>query len=418
MPPKQIRCTARKSEKTCERDPTICEWRDGKCVFRVNTQHQADKKQQSPDAKEDDNERKSLKQLLSPSAIKKVNRIRLRMEVRQAAKPLLYRNAGCMTSRLRMHKIVNRYLENVDTCLTWDKDNKRLFLGNAIDLTKQIGSKSVYGVAYLSKGNGFGKLIKVACKLMAKNKSNQKELEVLNAVSKEVIEERFMNFPLLYVGLECDHPLCKAREQECPADILKKKYMVVINELASGDLKQWANRDFRSGDELISTMFQIFMGVAKFQNMGFTHNDLHWGNALYHDIPAGGWWWYQVGGTDYYVRNTGQMWVIWDFGFAKRYKSTKKDVYKVVDFLRIIDAFIEKKDNGWMEIPDRYPQNVQHVAQTIRGFLIYKNTFSFHSLYELLIQAYSQHNTSSDSDLPVTNNRPSKVINKTPYKID
>jgi predicted unusual protein kinase regulating ubiquinone biosynthesis (AarF/ABC1/UbiB family) len=30
--------------------------------------------------------------------------------------------------------------------------------------------------------------------------------------------------------------------------------------------------------------------------MGFLHADMHWGNALYHDIPAGGCWHYGSAG--------------------------------------------------------------------------------------------------------------------------
>lgn len=420
---KSIRCILRKSKTTCDKDPDVCVWRNDKCEFIPTRQEsrQSTKQLLSPIklnvnthrsiSERNEVSRKSLKRLLSPTAIKKLDRIRLRMEVRKAAKPLLYKNAGDIAQRVLMYTIVTRYLTDVQSCLTWDSVQRRLFLGDVIDLTKQIGSVSNYGVAYMSKGRGFGKLIKVACKIMPITKTNQSEVKILHKVSQEVLSGRFMNFPLLYLGLECDTPLCN-NKQDCPSIFLTKKYMTVINELANGDLKQWVNSRRRTMDEYISAMFQIYLGIAKFQGMGYVHNDMHWGNALYHTVTAGGWWWYKVGLQDYYVKNTGQMWVLWDFGMATKYKfQPSTNPYNYKDFYRITHAFIDKSKNGWMEDVNMYPKDLTEIAYRVQLAVHRQDQMDFNDIYAKMISYAKRHKLL----LPVTTQRPDGVINKSAF---
>ena len=61
------------------------------------------------------------------------------------------------------------------------------------------------------------------------------------------------------------------------------------------------------------------MACASLERMRIVHNDLHLGNILYHEEESekenkGRWLWYRDGKDDIYVKHTGTLWVLWDFG--------------------------------------------------------------------------------------------------------
>ena len=311
---------------------------------------------------------------------------------------------------MRTYEVARKYLEKTKKCLTWDPDTQRLFMGDAIDLTQRIGSPSDYGIVYLSKGKGMGRLLRVACKIMSANQTNKKEIAVLEKVTDQVVNNNFMNFPLSYAAIECDRPICK-KKGPCPSNIFKKKHLVLFNELADGDLKQWLHQDTHNVDAYLSAIFQIYMGLAKLGSMKYVHDDMHWGNALYHKVPVGGWWWYRVVDKDYYIRNTGQMWVIWDFGKVKNVKS-KLDAgsYMFTDFYRIIHAFIQKDQGGWME--DRmYPRDVTTVSLNILRLVSTIRKIPFDAI---IAQA-----TNTGVPLPIQTQLPTteRVLNDRPFTI-
>jgi predicted unusual protein kinase regulating ubiquinone biosynthesis (AarF/ABC1/UbiB family) len=138
-------------------------------------------------------------------------------------------------------------------------------------------------------------------------------------------------------------------EEKCPTKFMKTPHLIIMNELANGDLKQYlynySTRPQNKNRDIFSALSQIFMGIAALQTHLHTiHNDLHWGNVLYHSITPGGWWWYRVGDTDVYIRNTGQLWVLWDFGMAVETKLPIRNNKTIIelystDFQKIIESF-------------------------------------------------------------------------------
>jgi hypothetical protein len=61
------------------------------------------------------------------------------------------------------------------------------------------------------------------------------------------------------------------------------------------------------------------MACASLERKGIVHNDLHFGNILYHEEGPerdndGKWLWYRIGKDDIYVKHRGFLWVLWDFG--------------------------------------------------------------------------------------------------------
>lgn len=305
---------------------------------------------------------------------RKLKQLRLRMALRKALSPVLKKDAADVPKRLKEYAMVKNYMSSVPPCLT-SKPNGKFFLGDRIDLTKRIGSPSVYGIVYLTKGMGFGRLLKVATKCMAVSPDNTKEIQVLNALTDEVKRSGFQHFPLFYFNKKCNVPLCQQQDADCPAEFLKQPYYVVMSELAQGDLKSWLHEDTHKLTEYTSALFQIYMALAKFHSMGLSHNDAHWGNFLYHKVKPGGYWWYKAGSHHFYIKNTGQLWVLWDFGFAKKHSSP---TYMCSDFRRITSAFRYDTSAvpGWMpesQTNIKYPEELvnitSHLDAETKGFV-------------------------------------------------
>ncbi len=64
-------------------------------------------------------------------------------------------------------------------------------------------------------------------------------------------------------------------------------------------------------------LFQVVAGLyamEKFYNA--SHNDLHYGNVLVHQVPPGGYWQYKINNKIYNIENMGYLFVLWDFGMT------------------------------------------------------------------------------------------------------
>jgi hypothetical protein len=111
----------------------------------------------------------------------------------------------------------------------------------------------------------------------------------------------------------CPHLPFVYRYYQCKKD----SYVIVANELASGDLKDLLTKVKPDIPTMKIIFFQIFLGiycVKKYFNI--SHNDLHWGNVLYHDIPKKGNFRYIIQGQSIVIPNTGLFPVLWDFGLS------------------------------------------------------------------------------------------------------
>ena len=75
------------------------------------------------------------------------------------------------------------------------------------------------------------------------------------------------------------------------------------------------------------------------------HNDAHHGNFLYHKIDEGGYFYYKIYDVDYYIKNEGYVWLIWDFGLVKKFEKNN-DATIIRDYRRIINAFMNIPDNS------------------------------------------------------------------------
>ena len=113
-------------------------------------------------------------------------------------------------------------------------------------------------------------------------------------------------------------PKCKFVDKQIRGK-KEKPCLLVVNELADGDLKTYLEKKIHIWHpELVTNcVFQICAGLyalEKFYDM--THNDLHYGNILVHEITPGGFWHYKIDGHNYYVPNLGYVFLLWDMGMA------------------------------------------------------------------------------------------------------
>ena len=139
----------------------------------------------------------------------------------------------------------------------------------------------------------------------------------------------------------------------------------MINEYANnGDLKTWLQTD-RSVLEWTNMYFQVYAGLYTLQKyFDLTHHDLHWGNVLVHKIEKTTEFLnYKIDDHYYKVPNTGFLFTLWDFGYAKipgKLQAGKNKDYKTYyrdeqenryadDYFRIANAInwnIKKNKNG------------------------------------------------------------------------
>ena len=265
---------------------------------------------------------------------------------------------------------VQKYVKDIPSCLKLSKDGVLAF-GSKLIFTQQIGSSSQYGIAYVTQATE-NTVIRVAAKIVQDTESNRKEIYLLEMLTKPVLEGKFANFPVMYSSFSCDKPLCKIPTKTCHK-LLSDRYLVILNEIANGDLKMWlSSKNTHSLRSYYSAIFQIYLSLMAFNEYGYVHNDAHWGNFLYHDIEPGGYWHYQINGENVFVENTGQLWILWDFGMAYEYKDYAQDTIR--DYYRIIHAFIDKKHDeiGWIdsETKTTIPDSISHFGIHLKDRLI------------------------------------------------
>tara|TARA_B110000459_G_C16604319_1_gene492745 strand:+ start:896 stop:2164 length:1269 start_codon:yes stop_codon:yes gene_type:complete len=252
-----------------------------------------------------------------------------------------------LSNRIKNILEVKALLKDIkdDDCI--EPKDKGYTVRDIINLEKKIGTKSAYGVIYLTSIKGYDKT-KLACKLFEPTKDNTGEIELMDKITKDIIiPGKSPHFLALY-----NNTLCKDNKigKKIRPDKLK---LLSINELAHGDLKGLVANAAVMGDvgEVISLFSQCCISLATFQNKtGMNHNDTHFGNFLYQKNIERGFYHYKLGSTDYYVEASKYNIMLYDFGLAKKFDSDWKGGFAILeDYYRIVHAFINKKDGGWCQ---------------------------------------------------------------------
>jgi hypothetical protein len=192
---------------------------------------------------------------------------------------------------------------------------------------KRIGTSSINGEAHLViHKSSFSPPLMFVMKVIPdyfghrvlKKDTAQKEFDLYRKLGKLVKQNVCPHFPLSYDLMSCSKE-CKYINTELVKRNASKECRYMFNERAAGDLRSWMLRKprDRTVDDMGSMYMQVFLGAGVMHAMGYTHDDLHWGNVLYHEMPEhtiGKYWHYKIYDQDVYILNRGQLWLLWDFG--------------------------------------------------------------------------------------------------------
>ena len=351
--------------------------------------------------------------------------------------PYIKRTSINIIDRINYFIIIKKNLmkiKNKNNCVRLyniDEKTKQIKyrIGTNIILDKRIGSDSNYGIVYLSHlksenkyGNKFDKLNKFAVKITNDDIDNKKEIKILELLTKKVLELKCPHFPICYGSFKCDdsdlssnnpddYSIVKDKKDDkslFPELVnINKSLLIQINELASGDLEYYLEKNTDTNTDKLNTLTQILLSIMFFHNYTNSyHNDCHQGNFLYHKIKPGGYFHYNIYGIDYYLENKGYLWVIWDFGFTENYKYTSKPIN--YDFVYLLDA---------IDYYRKYFSNTEFAVyyNLLYNHIKYKydiNDFNYlYYIYKEILD-YLIINVKSFTTI-----KPSNIINKQPYII-
>ena len=323
---------------------------------------------------------------------------------------------------------------NKKNCLKFYKitDGKPEFtINNSIHVKNQIGNKSKDGIVYIgSFKDNENKIFKYAIKIAILKKS-EKEIEYLEKLRNAILKHQSPHFPLLYSTLYCDDMRVEAKNIEPSVlatypklllKITKKKTPIVIllNELANGDLKTFMTQHYDNKDLIGNAFVQVQLSLFSFYlTTGALHMDSHWGNFLFHKIKSGGYFHYKISNVDYYLKNMGYLWVIWDFGLSKDF--SVKPAIMTYDSETIIRAFLNKKDNGWLENKLKINKDISTNILEIWNYYFDINKNIYNRLYTpegMNLYIFSLLNDMNKNGW-ITRIKPNKneIINDKPYQI-
>ena len=303
---------------------------------------------------------------------------------------------------------------------------------NIISLEKRIGSASKYGYIYIAKiKNELGKR-PIAAKLMVQDFKNTHESELNKKISDIIIKKKLSkHFILTYKVIKCNHD----SNNNLPDIINNRKYIMLLNELAHGDLKSLCKKKefFMNEDILYNVFSQIMLSILTFQHFGYIHRDCHWGNFLYHYSDNDNrynnkYYHYNINKKNYYLKSCPYSIYIYDFGLSKKiiYADTL-DISE--DYVRLLPAFINQNtyQRTWLSkfnIPPNLP------SDDFSNFIIkFEKTIINDYKNNKYLQNYNFINIISDTLINILINMPNNIftdkkplniniINKKPYYIN
>lgn len=263
-------------------------------------------------------------------------------------------------------------------------------LDGSIEKIQRIGTKSVYGQVFLVSERAHPQHF-AAAKVMYATKDNQKEIAWYKYFERWVTDGKSPHFPLVYF-----HKLCGktcAFDESAMADKKQKnkkkddiapphgrkhtdKCIVVLSELAKGDLRTWIQNGKHKVPDFLSMMGQLFMALWVLMQEDVVHNDLHWGNLLYHETPQlkGKWMTYHMGDSKIQIRNQGVLWVLWDFGKMRRVASSPLEVIHT-DAYRILHFSRWATGEKW-KVPSKVGRLCEHLVTAIKKMTIKDTTLA------------------------------------------
>ena len=265
------------------------------------------------------------------------------------------------------------YLKNINfksnNCITLTSENNKYLLSDNIKLYEQIGTPSLFGIVYKAKNinDSYKSIPKFVAKIQLLTNEAKNEISLYKKFSTNAVKNNLLHIPLYYFDSTCSNLI---RDSEYPK-ILKeakknyKNYSIMLYELAYGDLISFLKNNELDAEMWKNIYEQVYMSIFIIHSMGYVHNDTHLGNFLYRKINKGGCFHYKINGENYYIKNLGILWMIWDFGNTKDITQQSKyiysnDYYRTNNLLSRRNKEFEKKDiflNSLYYIHDNDPAN-------------------------------------------------------------
>jgi len=167
------------------------------------------------------------------------------------------------------------------------------------------------------------------------------ELAAMESVSKDA-ERGMPNFPILYHVMACN-------SKPCPKPLCKtphRQYAIMLSELADTTFENMVDHHAPTQEDVESMTAQVVLSLVAFHKRHhFVHNDAHLANLLVHRVAPGGYWVYTTKKHTIYVRNTGYIVVLWDYGHSQPIKPKTPRDAQHNDFQRFAGSFVYREDN-------------------------------------------------------------------------
>jgi hypothetical protein len=346
-----------------------------------------------------------------PHIVTNADRNKLISVMKKRLSPILHKGDSTK-SRVAFYRIMQEYLVGLKPCLT--TVDRKLALVNdknepIVKFQKRIGSKSVYGMAYMNMGKGFAKLLKFSCKLMSDSvPGHTEEVKILKLMSNAVIDGKTPNMPLTYLSMNCTKPC--GTNPRCPDVAKNNGYFVVVNELASMDLQTWFKKT-HSTKAYESVLFQLLLSLYSFHQLGYSHNDTHLGNYLIHEITPGGYWRYKVNGEEVYIPNVGYLVVLWDPGMALPINNNDPviDYYRTFSLITVLGSLDIYRQMKLVPLPPTF-------TLTLDSILNYLTKIPY-SYEKKAISRYLQYAKRTFKHVVIAGAPPGYLLNIKPYVI-
>jgi serine/threonine protein kinase len=333
-----------------------------------------------------------------------------------------------LKNRIKYYQYVTDFLKNIDkdSCIKPKSFKSRdgkihngYTVNNIVDLQKQIGTKSAYGVIYKTSVKNMLGSSPIAAKLFTVDETSEFEVHLNELISRNILKNYVSrHFLLSYKTFEC-----KEDTSNVPSNIKYEDYYITLNELAHGDLFQLCQNNLVLQNEelLINLACQCLLSIMTFHKMGFIHRDTHWGNFLYHiNEDKGGYYHYRINNQNYYLKSCVYTIMLYDFGLSEKINARWHDVTSYrQDLDRILYAFRNQRHNGWYKPHENAPNDriskyfedlTLHIRRTATKYL------NVDKIYEEILITFL--------NAPIrgifTNVRPpnGKILNEIPYVID
>jgi hypothetical protein len=121
------------------------------------------------------------------------------------------------------------------------------------------------------------------------------------------------NVPLLIDSFVCNDCVLTIKN-----DTKNQPCVITITELANGSLRDFLKNEKPTEEDLYSALFQIMAAIHAIQTRGQIMNyDVKADNVLFYNVTPGGYWKYKIHNKNFYIPNTGRLFILNDFGISR-----------------------------------------------------------------------------------------------------